>query len=168
MVARQALIQTIETTRTIQVHPDYYEGDLSAMKKLLFMLMLVSFASAAQAQIESAVEIMRSDVRTQKIQILTQAMEFTSEEAATFWPLYRDYDNAMSDVWDKRVANIKEYAANFETMTDPVARKIIEQAFANDEAQLAVEREYFEKIAEEPAEPDDRDADRGTTSAGTR
>jgi hypothetical protein len=54
----------------------------------------------------------------------------------------------MSGVWDKRIANIKEYAANFETMTDPTARKIIEQAFANDEAQLAVEREYFEKIAE--------------------
>ena len=118
------------------------------MKKLLFMLMLVGSASAAQAQVESAVEIMRSDVRTEKIQILTQAMEFTSEEAAAFWPLYREYDNAMSAVWDKRVANIKAYAANYESMTDPVARKIIEQAFANDEAQLAVEREYFERIAE--------------------
>lgn len=118
------------------------------MKKLLFMLMLACSASAAQAQVESAVEVMRSDVRTQKIQILTQAMEFTSEEAAAFWPLYREYDNAMSAVWDKRVANIKEYAANYESMTDPVARQIIEQAFANDEAQLAVEREYFEKIAE--------------------
>ena len=118
------------------------------MKKLLFMLMLVCSAGAAQAQVESAVEVMRSDVRTQKIQILTQAMEFTSEEAAAFWPLYREYDNAMSAVWDKRVANIKAYAANFETMTDPVARQIIEQAFANDEAQLAVEKEYFEKIAD--------------------
>ena len=118
------------------------------MKKLLFVLMLVCSAGAAQAQVESAVEVMRSDVRTQKIQILTQAMEFTSEEAAVFWPLYREYDNAMSAVWDKRLANIKEYAANYETMTDAAARKIIEQAFANDEAQLAVEREYFERIAE--------------------
>jgi hypothetical protein len=63
------------------------------MKKLLFMLMLVGSASAAQAQVESAVEIMRSDVRTQKIQILTQAMEFTSEEAAAFWQL-RDDDGS--------------------------------------------------------------------------
>lgn len=118
------------------------------MKRLLLLLLLMCSASAAEAQIESAVEIMRSDVRTQKIQILTQAMEFTSEEATAFWPLYREYENALSAVWDKRLANIKEYAANYESMTDPVARQIIEQAFANDEAQLAVEREYFEKIAE--------------------
>lgn len=118
------------------------------MKKLLFMLMMACSASAAQAQIESAVEIMRSDVRTQKMQILTQAMEFTSDEAAAFWPLYREYENALATVWDKRLANIKEYAANYETMTDPLARQIIDQAFANDEAQLAVEKEYFEKIAE--------------------
>ena len=118
------------------------------MKKLFFLVLLLGSASAAQAQIESAVEIMRSDVRTQKMQILTAAMEFTSEEAAAFWPVYREYENALSAVWDQRVANIKEYAANYESMTDPVARKIIEKAFANDEAQLAVEKEYFEKIAE--------------------
>ena len=118
------------------------------MKKLIFLALLLFSASAAQAQIESAVEVMRSDVRTQKMQILTKAMEFTSDEAAAFWPMYREYDNAMSAVWDEQLAIIKDYAAAYETMSDEVARGLIERAFANDEAQLAVEREYFEKVAE--------------------
>ena len=115
---------------------------------LLVSALLLTTANATQAQIESAVEIMRSDVRTQKVQILTQAMQLTSDEATAFWPLYREYENALASVWDRRLGVIKDYAANYESMTDDVARALIERAFANDEAQLAVEKEYFERIAE--------------------
>ena len=123
-------------------------GDYYLMKKLLFAALLLSSANIAYGQVESAIEIMRSDVRTQKVAILTATMELTSDEASAFWPKYREYDVALSAVWDQRLGVIKDYAANYETMTDEVARGLIERAFAVDEAQLAVEKEYFEKIAE--------------------
>ncbi len=119
------------------------------MKKLLFAALLLSSANIAYGQVvESVAEIMRSDVRTQKVAILTATMELTSDEASAFWPTYREYEVALSAVWDQRLGVIKDYAANYETMTDEVARGLIERAFAVDEAQVAVEREYFEKIAE--------------------
>src|SRR5215472_18569082 len=37
-------------------------------------------------------ELLRSDVRAQKVAILTEVMDFTDEESAAFWPIYRDYD----------------------------------------------------------------------------
>jgi hypothetical protein len=118
------------------------------MKKLLFAALLLSSANIAYGQLESDIEIMRSDVRTQKVTILTATMALTSDEAAAFWPLYREYDLALNAVWDQRLAVIMDYAANYETMTDEIARDLIERAFAVDEAQLGVEREYFEIIAE--------------------
>ncbi len=119
------------------------------MKKLLFAALLLSSANIAYGQVvESVAEIMRSDVRTQKVAILTATMELTSDEASAFWPTYREYEVALSAVWDQRLGVIKDYAANYETMTDEVARGLMERAFAVDEAQLAVEKEYFEKIAE--------------------
>ncbi|MCK5411388.1 MAG: hypothetical protein KAJ67_04790, partial [Gemmatimonadetes bacterium] len=87
------------------------------MKKLLFAALLLSSANIAYGQIESAVEIMRSDVRTQKVAILTATMELTSDEASAFWPTYREYEVALSAVWDQRLGVIKDYAANYETMT---------------------------------------------------
>ena len=54
----------------------------------------------------------------------------------------------MSAVWDERLSIIKAYAAAYETMTDGVARELMERVFANDAAELAVEREYFEMVAE--------------------
>ena len=123
-------------------------GDYYLMKKLLFAALLLSSANIAYGQVESAVEIMRSDVRTQKVAILTATMELTSDEASAFWPTYREYEVALSAVWDQRLGVIKDYAANYETMTDEVARGLIGRSFAVDEAQVAVEKEYFEKIAE--------------------
>ncbi len=118
------------------------------MKKLLFAALLLSSANVAYGQIESEMEIMRSDVRTQKVAILTATMELTPDEATAFWPTYREYEVALSAVWDKRLDVIKDYAASYETMTDEIARGLIERAFAVDEAQLAVQKEYFERIAE--------------------
>ena len=118
------------------------------MKKLLFAALLLSSANIAYGQIESEIEIMRSDVRTQKVAILTATMNLTSDEASAFWPTYREYELALSAVWDLRLDVIKDYAANYETMTDEAARGLIERAFAVDHAQLAVEKEYFEKIAD--------------------
>lgn len=118
------------------------------MRKILFSAFMLCSASAAHAQVESAVEILRTDVRAQKVQILTQAMQLTSDEATAFWPLYREYSNALDAVWDQRMGLIKDYAAAYESMTDDVARSLMERAFAAQNAQTDVEREYFEKIAQ--------------------
>ncbi len=137
------LSRLLELTKRITRNGDHY-----LMKKLLFAALLLSSANIAYGQVVSEIEIMRSDVRTQKVAILTATMELTSDEAAAFWPRYREYDVALNAVWDQRLGVIEDYAANYETMTDEIARDLIERAFAVAEAQLAVEREYFEKIAE--------------------
>jgi 2-oxoglutarate dehydrogenase complex dehydrogenase (E1) component-like enzyme len=118
------------------------------MKKLFFAALLLSSTNIAHGQIESAVEVLRADVRSQKVAILTATMELTSEEASVFWPIFREYEVALSSVWDRRLDVIKDYAANYETMTDEIARGLIERAFAVDEEQLAVEKKYFEEVAE--------------------
>ena len=35
-------------------------------------------------------ELLRSDVRTQKVAIITEVMGFTEAEDAAFWPVYRE------------------------------------------------------------------------------
>jgi hypothetical protein len=66
-------------------------------------------------------ELLRSDVRTQKIAIITEMMGFTDAEDAAFWPIYREYDAEMSKLGDERVALISEYAKNYSTLTDAMA-----------------------------------------------
>ena len=37
-------------------------------------------------------ELLRSDIRLQKVAIITEVMGFTEAEDKAFWPIYRDYD----------------------------------------------------------------------------
>ena len=69
------------------------------------------------------VELLRSDVRSQKIAILAQLMELTEADDKAFWPVYREYDRELTTLADERVANIREYATNYPDVSDAVADK---------------------------------------------
>ena len=58
-------------------------------------------------------ELLRSDVRAQKVAIITEVMGFTEAEDKAFWPIYREYDVEMAKLGDERVAMIAEYAGNY-------------------------------------------------------
>ena len=64
------------------------------MKKTLVAVgFFVSLATAALAQsdeqIEAYVEMLRADVRAEKVSLIKEFMEFTDDEAEAFWPIYR-------------------------------------------------------------------------------
>ena len=73
-------------------------------------------------------ELLRSDVRAQKVAILTEVMGFTEAEDKAFWPIYRDYDADMAKLGDERVAMIAEYARNYSQMTDDLAGALVTKA----------------------------------------
>ncbi|HXT30385.1 MAG TPA: hypothetical protein VN716_13920 [Vicinamibacterales bacterium] len=91
-------------------------------------------------------ELLRSDLRAQKVAIITEVMEFTEEEDKAFWPLYRDYDTEMSKLGDERVALIAEYARNYDALTDEVADKLAKSALDLEARRQAVKAKLYEKV----------------------
>ncbi len=62
--------------------------------------------------------MLRSDVRAEKVAIITEVMGFTEAEDAAFWPIYREYDLELAKLGDERTALIAEYAKNYANITD--------------------------------------------------
>jgi hypothetical protein len=91
-------------------------------------------------------ELLRSDVRAQKIAILTEVMGFTDKEDEAFWPIYREYDLEMSKLGDQRVALIAEYAKHYANLTDAVADELATKALDLEAARQAVKRKYYDRI----------------------
>ena len=91
-------------------------------------------------------ELLRSDVRVQKIAILTELMGFTEAEDAAFWPIYREYDAEMAKLGDERVALIAEYAANYSALTDAVAEKLAAKALDLEARRQATKAKYYERV----------------------
>ncbi len=93
------------------------------------------------------VELVRSDIKTQKAFILAQNMEFTEAEAVDFWPLYEQYEQSLDSLNDQRLAMIRKYLAQYDTLTDEQARQLAAESLALEEKRTALKRKYFEEFA---------------------
>jgi hypothetical protein len=103
-------------------------------------------ASAQGAYIESYIQLMRADVKAKKVAIITELMEFTEEESAAFWPLYREYEFELSKLGDTRVALIKEYAEYYDTLGNEKAKELAKKFFDLEERRTSLKRKYFRKM----------------------
>ena len=91
-------------------------------------------------------ELLRSDVRAQKVAILTEVMGFTEAEDAKFWPIYREYDVEMSKLGDERLAMIRDYASEFSTLSDDAAAKLAARAMDLETRRNAAKARCYEKV----------------------
>ncbi len=106
--------------------------------------------SAALAQNEMQyMELLRSDIKTQKVAILTEALQLTEEQSAAFWPLYREYDLELSKLGDRRIAQLRSYADNFAALTDEKAKQMADDYFKLEEDRLKLKKNYFKKMEKE-------------------
>ncbi len=84
---------------------------------------VTSPAAIKEQNIKAYIVLLRKDVRSQKSEAMSEVMQLDPDQAAKFWPIYRDYDAELNKVNDLRIANIQEYAQNYSSLTDAKAVK---------------------------------------------
>jgi hypothetical protein len=95
------------------------------------------------------IEMLRADLRAQRKHITAQNMALTAEEATKFWPIFDQYRQEAIKANDERWALIKDYVANYNTMTDVQAQDYIKRSTAIDQQLLALRMKYvptFERV----------------------
>ncbi|MCK6620241.1 MAG: hypothetical protein HUU32_19650 [Calditrichaceae bacterium] len=117
------------------------------MKKYLLTLFVFAATTIFAQEVDSFIELLRSDVKTQKKGIITEVMEFSEAEAAAFWPVYRNYEVEQDKLADARIALIKDYAANYKTMVDAKATELMDKAFKFREERLKLQKKYFKEFS---------------------
>jgi hypothetical protein len=104
-------------------------------------------SSDSDAQnIQAYVELLRSDVRQQKAEMVGTVMQLSAADAAKFWPIYNEYDTELSKLNDLRVANIREYASTYSQMTDQKADELIRKALKYHQQRSELLATYYERI----------------------
>jgi hypothetical protein len=114
---------------------------------LAVVLAVILIAPAAAFAQESYLEVLRSDVKAERVAIITEMMAFTDEQAEVFWPIYREMVAEGDKLTDQRIAVIKEYAENYEDMTDEIAKDLMTRVFKLREKRLSIEKKYHKKFA---------------------
>lgn len=99
-----------------------------------------------ETNLRAYTELLRSDVRQEKIAIITGVMQFTEAEDAKFWPVYREYEAELAKINDDRIAGIKQYAATFNAMTDATADQLAHAALDLEARRHALKMKYYDRF----------------------
>ena len=131
-----------------------------ATTTLLMALALAAGARPAAAQatkpaaaddtrdlnLRAYVELLRSDLRTEKVAIITEMMQFSEDEDTKFWPIYREYETQLSKLNDDRLAGIKQYALSYDKMTDDIADRLAHTALDLEGRRHDLKAQFYEKF----------------------
>lgn len=94
------------------------------------------------------IELARSDLKTQKTLIIAQNIQFTDAEAAEFWPLHREYTVQLNKLLDQRLVLLREYATNYQNLTDEQATRLAKKIFDWEEQRVDLKRTWFKKFCQ--------------------
>lgn len=118
------------------------------MKKLFLITFLFSLANVFAQDADSYLEVLKSEIKTDKKAIITETMGFTEQESQAFWPIYNEFEHELSKLSDKRISNIKDFAANYDSLSDKKADELLMNSFSYLEDRLSLNKKYYKKFAE--------------------
>lgn len=95
---------------------------------------------------DSDIQMIREDIRGHRKEITAANMNLTPDEATKFWPIYDQYVQETSKVNDARVALIKDYGTNYDTMTDQQAQDYMKRSFDIDQQLIELRGKYATKF----------------------
>jgi hypothetical protein len=125
------------------------------MKRILITLAgLAAFGATlpVTAQTTNAkddVELLISQIQTDKRAIVLRTLDLTDAQVAAFTPIYDAYQAEMKVLMERGSAVLDKFAANFGSMTDDAAREILKEAFKIRDDRNATMRKYAKKLERE-------------------
>ncbi len=118
------------------------------MKKLLSIAIIVFIGLQAFGQNSSVSEeeMIRSYFKLSKKSLFESNMKLTDEQSVVFWPIYNKFESESSELQDDRIAFLKEYAENFENITDEQADTFVTKVFKYRKKMQALEMKYYKQM----------------------
>lgn len=117
------------------------------MKKLLFVFAGLIFGTTFFAQnVDDYMEVQRAALKTEKKAIVADAMQLSDQESTVFWPVYNEFNDKMYTLNTKKYYMIKDFADNFDTMTDEKAIELTAEALKIEQEVQNLKKQYFKKF----------------------
>jgi hypothetical protein len=114
---------------------------------VVIAVVLIGFVSApAVAQDNDNMEILREKLRADKKLIVAENMQLSDAEGKTFWPVYDAYQEEKSKLADRRRQVIQDYAANFQALSDAIAKDLVDRSLAIKQDDVKLMAAYLPKF----------------------
>ena len=92
-------------------------------------------------------ELVRTDVRTEKKAIVAENLHMTDAQSAAFWEVYKKYEFDIAKVYDERVAILKDYASQVDSLTDKQAEELAKRSFKAESNATSIKHKYYKEFS---------------------
>ena len=122
------------------------------MMMRLVTVFAISTCLAAPAMAQTAgttnMDILRQKIKADKKLVVAENLKLTDAEGAAFWPVYDAYQKDLQAINQRMTAAILAYADAYNKgpVTNEVAKKLLDEAVAIDEAEVKLKSSAVPKI----------------------
>lgn len=111
-------------------------------------LLLLSMALPVLAQDKPAdtMQIVREKIQADKKLLVAVNMGLTEKETKAFWPVYESYQKDLGLLNGRMLALIKDFAKNYQTMSDEAAKKLVGEYLAIEGDRVTLKQSYLPKL----------------------
>ena len=113
----------------------------------LLVVALPNVAAAEDGGLAADEQILLQQINTDKKAVFAANLGMTEEESAKFWPIYDEYEAKRKPLQDRFLANLNNFAAKYETLTDAEAAAMLDEKMAIEKQRDALRQQYTKKIA---------------------
>jgi len=94
-------------------------------------------------------QILAEKIKADKKLVVAANMKLSDADGKKFWPLYDGYQKGLEDINKRTAKLITDYADayNKDAVTDDVAKKLMPEMLAIEEAQVKLRRTYADKVS---------------------
>ena len=89
------------------------------------------------------IEMLKSNLRSQKKQIVAANMDLTDAEAEKFWPVYDRYAADFAKIYDAKIALFQEYLENNQTISGDEAESYLRRRAGVEEDVMQLRLKYL-------------------------
>jgi hypothetical protein len=122
--------------------------------RVVTMLAALLMASGAIAQTSTTnqsgtdtdIALLRSNVQTERTEIIGKTMQLNDSDAKAFWPLYREYSTKQQALGDEWVSVIKDYDAEYDSLTESQADGLTDRMLKFDKSRIELRALYYPKF----------------------
>src|SRR5260370_25210042 len=101
---------------------------------------------AREQNFRAYVALLRTDIKTERKDIINAIMQFNDSDATKFWPVFQEYDAELTTIGDGRMKLIVDYARNYENLTNEQADALMRKAFELEAQRAILKKKYFDKM----------------------
>ena len=117
-----------------------------------------SVASAERSEPETAsdhelntrayIELLRTDLKKEKSQVMGKIMQLDADQSAKFWPIYKSFETELTGIGDQILNLVQTYISNYYQMTDDTADQLALKLLDIEQQRNQLKKKYYLKVKE--------------------